>query len=326
MTNLCELNEHQPGYWEAADRLYELAVEYGFYVNIVVLVDVNDVSDSERESFLHSWVERYGKHQATILSLTNEPYQNGFEDVLDDRLIDYAGWVRDFLGHRDFIIGDAKDGDDLDASKETTEQSIEVARHVNIIVLHNSRMGGCEVQPDGRLRRYIDHLEGFYDIMREVHKVNRGACGFHEESMGHASQRWVPLGNGKTYEREYDPDCAVAAALTSEFAELAYCYHYISEQDDGTPGLEDIGRILQHFPAGWQYRNDSWAGSCTRGMTWVGGKARSYCQTDGPNAGQLGYGTNNGDVTWANGYSPDEALYETSKCKVYKASAKHNFV
>lgn len=228
------------------------------------------------------------------------------------------------LGHQDFILGAAADGDNPDASKETIALSRKVAEHVNLIVLHNSRMGGTDPEPgeDGRLRRWIDHLEGFTEVVAECRKVNDRAHGYHEEATGHASVQ-NPSGPGGSYRgREYVADCAVAGNFAAEFCELSYCYHRIRQQDAGTPGLDAIAAVAAHVPAGWIYRNDSWPGSATHGFTWKGGKVRCYLQPDGPHGFVLAYGKTKGTVTWANGYQPTAVLYDGPNATIWRVELK----
>jgi hypothetical protein len=225
--------------------------------------------------------------------------------------------MRDTLGHKDFVIGAAADGDTVDASEETVRLCVEVSKHCNFPATHSSRKGGATPEgTDGRIRRWVDHLEAAYDITLECRKVNPDIRFYQEESMGHASQQYVPIGNGRTYEREYDPECALMAAVTSETAEQIYCYHYISQQDDGTPGLELIGQVLSRYPADWTYKNDSWGGSPSHGFSGGEGKVRHTVRA--PDARTLGY-TRTGPPTiaWSNGYSPREELHRGRYAVVY---------
>ena len=312
--NLFDLNDEQPGYWEAVDRCLELCNAAGFYVNFVIFCDAQNMTKEQKRAFLDKVLARYNTHPGIIWALANEWYQNGFSSYTE--LFEFADVMASVLGHRDFIISDARDGDDPDASEETKEETDEIANHCNIVVLHSSRKGGATPEPS-RLRRWVDHLEGFYDVLQHV---GGGVFGYHEEPMGHASQQWVPLPNGKTYEREYNLDCAIAGAFTSLCAELAYCYHRVSEQDDGTPGLDIIGDVLNKinftFDPAFRYLNDSWPGSPSRGFTWRGGKVRHL--VNGVEGITLAYGSEKGTVSWANGYAPIDTLYDGAQCTLWK--------
>jgi len=320
--NLFDLHDGLPGYWEAIDEAVALCNAGGFYAILVIGVDMNGMSTERRRAFFAAVRARYAKHAGVLPALSNEAYQNGWSGALDPFLLEEARLWAEAAGHRDFIIGDARDGDDPDASAETIAETRRLATHANILVIHDSRKGGAapESGGEGRLRRHIDHTEGFFDVMVEARRVNPNAAGFHEERMGHASQRWVPIPGRNPYEREFDADCAVAAALTAHMTGTGDCYHRISEQDDGTPGLEAIGRLLTDMPSdpSWSYRNDSWAGSATSGFTWKGGKVRTW--TNGVDAYVLAYGQQKGTVTWANGFRPvGDPLYDGPNCTVWKA-------
>lgn len=343
--NLFDLHHEQAGYWAAVQRCLLLGAEYGVYVQLVIFCDAQEefvLTAEERASLdermrkllarqrrrayfdeVLRTVDSWGATLDVILwSLSNEPYQNGFSGPLDPELLEYAEDLAHFLSHRDFIIGDARDGDDPDASKETLAESQEIAKRCNIVVLHSSRKGDANPEPGNRLRRWIDHLEGFYDIVLECRKINPRVVGYHEEAMGHASVKEVPLPNGRVYQREYDPQCALAGALTSESAGIAYCYHRIATQDAGTPGLDLIARALATYPVGWHYLNDSWAGSPSHGFTWKAGKVRHYVSPDGTEARTLAYGEVKGDVTWANGFAPEQPpVIDLEHVTVWKVKA-----
>lgn len=326
--NLFPLDGTQPGYWDAVNWVYETLTNAGCYFNPVFIVDrrrqaengewITLLSDADTDAWVATWRDWCRGKAGVLPALVNEPEQpwQGYSGPTDARLIRYAEDCAAAWGHKDFILGAAPDGNDPDASKETIALSKEVARYVNFIVLHSSRQGGANVQPDGRLRRWIDHLEGFVDVIDACRSVNPHAHGFHEEPMGHASVQHVPIGPGKTYEREYDPECALAAAATSEFCGLSYCYHYIRQQDAGTPGIDLIGAALTRFPGGGEYFNDHWTGSPSDGFTWEGGKVRHY-DYGGGRFGDLAYGTKKGTVNWRSGYDPGTPVVDLPKITIW---------
>jgi hypothetical protein len=300
--NLFDLKPSQSGYWEAVATVDEQATARGLYVEWVIFADAQMVmpDQSDRQAFVHAVVDHLGTSPGALFQLANEPTFNGFDGALDPQLLALADQLASRLGHRDFSIGDPPDGDDVDASAETMAETKELARHSTIVVLHSSRKGGAQPADDGRLRRWVDHLEGYIDIIEQCGAVKGG----HDEPMGHASQQWVPLPGGKTYERESNAAVALAAAATAHFIGCGYCFHYISEQDDGVPGLDLIGQYIVPIPVDpvWQYYNDSWVGSATAGFTWQGGKCRTW--SNGHEAYVLIYGTAKGSITWAAGWAP----------------------
>ncbi len=317
MTNLCDLHGDLSGYWPAVERTKQLCNEVGAYANFVIGVDLNGWTHAQMWQWYETWKVRYGKDPGVLLSLFNEPYQNGVKDATDPFVLEMARDLAAYCGHKDFIIGDARDGDNPDASKETIEQSKKLAEYTNMLVLHNSRLGGAQVAPDGRLRRYLDHLEGFFDVIAETHKVNPNTVGIHEEPYGQASERWVPIPGRSPYEREADWQCATIAAVSSELCGLYYCYHYVSEQNDGTPGLDVIGKLLSGFvlTPNDVYRNDSWSGSATSGFSWRGGKCRS--NVNGIDGRVIVYGTDKGSVDFVN-YNNRELIADAPNFQFYK--------
>lgn len=343
--NLFQLDGRDPGYDDAWDFVRDECKRQGVYFSPVIFVDnykevakpgggtemVPLITIEEQDAWFDKLTTRADVRDPVYLwSIVNEPEQKwqGFKDAVDPRLLRYADLLAERLGHRDFIIGAAPDGDDPDASKDTIEQSVMLAQHCNIVTLHSSRKDGYFPVPGGRWRRWIDHLESFSDVIAACRKVNRRTHGYHEEPPGHASVESVPIPGG-VYHREWDPEAALAGALTAEFTGMGYCYHRIRSQDPGTPGLNLIAAVVADVPAGWGYLNDSWAGSPSRGFTdsagsKVEGKVRHYVRPGGGEARTLAY-SNTGvpTVAWANGYTPQvPPLYDGQKVAVWADAAR----
>lgn len=310
--NLFELDHRQPGYWEAADRVLALITAVGARAEYVACCDAQDLPLDERRTYLATLCTRYRNNPAFILQIANEPFKNGWSGALDSGLLALAEVAASILGHRDFSIGDPQDGDNEDASAETVRACVELAKRSNIIVMHSSRAG--DAQPSGeRFRRWIDHMEGFYDAIAECHKVNPNAWGCHDEPMGFADAPFVA-----GHVRETDPEAALAGELTAQMIGCGFTYHYIAFQNDGTPGLDLLKQFTSGLPVdpAWTYRNDSWQGAATRGYNgW--GKVRTW--TDGQHAFVLASGTNKGIITWANGFNPDQTLYDGAHVALYHA-------
>lgn len=303
--NLFRLTPDDPGYMVALAQLQRHMGDRGLYMNLCVFPDAQILypNASDRLRVLQALLANFGTNVGIIWELANEPWQNGWSGATDPALLDLAHHAKAALGHSDFIIGDPRDGDDPDASAETVAESRALARIVNLLALHSSRKGGANTDGD-RMRRWVDHLEGAYDIVQEAKKVNGRAYLIQIEPMGHASQQWVPIPGRNPYEREFDGEVALSGASTALFANLGYTYHRIAAQDPGVPGQDLIARFLADVPTGngWVYRNDSWDGSATRGFS-CKGKVRSW--VNGTSGFVIAYG--NGShctITWANGYTP----------------------
>lgn len=314
-TSLFDLNHHQDGYWEAVAECVRRCNAAGVRVELVIFCDTKDMPADERRDFLGQVLARYAQHQGVVLQIVNEPgqiMQGNWSGPTDSELLSYADIVASACGHRDFSIGDAADGSDPDASAETAAQCVELAKRSNIIVLHSSRDGGV-ASIDDRFRRWIDHMEGFYDIVSQCRAVNPNAWGFHDEPMGFAGQTPV-----QGHDRETDPQAALAGELTAQMIGCGFTYHYISEQNDGTPGLDLCGQFVPDLPAdpSWSYRNDSWQGSATRGYSGFG-KVRTW--TNGASAFVLASGASKGSVNWANGFSPRETKYDGQNMTLWYA-------
>lgn len=303
-----------PGWQAAIQYCVDQAKARGLRTEINILADAQALSRQAREDLVARCAAIWGHDPAVVFRIANESYGNGFQaDGLDPELWDLADLLARAIGHRDFLISDVPDGDDPDASASTIAGLVAMARHSNLPCLHPSRKGGA-ANSDGRMRRYVDHEEGAADILPPMHDVNPDAVLVLDEPMKNASQRFVPVGGGKLYECEYVEGCAVAGALSGWFATGAHTYHYIFEQDRGTPGLEVLGRLLRAIPYGpsWRYLNDTWAGSATNGFDgW--GKVRTY--TDGQTFYVLAEGRARGTVRWTGHVNPAtlETLYDFSR-------------
>jgi hypothetical protein len=312
--NLFHLTPDMAGFEEAWRFVQTEANARGIYVLLCVLPDAAHLypTEAERERILRKVLAQIGP--GVIVQLQNEPWNshNGYSSAADLKLLQLATIAAQVLGHRDFIIGDPKDGDDLDASAETVAEAKVLARHSNILALHSSRKGGANVGADGRLRRWVDHLEGFFDVVSAASSsVGRKVFGVHDEAMGHASIQFVPLPNGGRYEREWDPDVAIAAGMTARLSGLLYVYHRIAQQNDGTPGLEQLGALIAQIPAGPEcsYRNDSWTGAPSRGFSWNQKVRHWVC---GNRAWTLAYGLDRtGTITFVDGWRVVKTLYES---------------
>jgi hypothetical protein len=299
------LTPDDPGYGDSLTWLLEQAAARGLYIEFVFFADAQILypRDADRERILRYLAGRVRAEHGVIPSLANEAFKNGWAEADDPKLLALADLAASILGHRDFIISDPQDGDNVDASLETMEKSVRIARHANIVALHSSRMGGS--QPDGaRLRRWVDHLEGFVDLLQYVSSaVKRQVAGVHNEPMGQASRC---LDN-----RECDGEVSLAGALTALKAGAGYTYHRIAAHDPATPGLDLIGQIAPLLPPGpeCQYQNDSIGDSATRGFTWRG-KVRSW--VCGSRGFVLAYGLDGtGSVTWANRWQPARVIYQS---------------
>lgn len=313
LVNLVDFTHYVPGWRLAISHCVGEAAARGMRTEINILADAQVLDASDRITLVRACAENWGDDPAVIFRIANESYQNGFAaGGLDPELWDLADVLETFIGHRDFLISDVPDGDAPDASKETIAGLVEMARHSNLPCVHPSRKGGAANDSD-RMRRYVDHEEGFSDSLPPIHAVNPDAVLVLDEPMKNASQRFVPVPTG-VYECEYVEGCAVAGALSGWFATGAHTYHYIAEQDPGTPGLAVLGRLMAQIPygPGWRYLNDTWAGAATDGFTgW--GKVRTY--TDGQTFYVLAEGRQRGTVNWTGHVNPGtlQTLYDFSR-------------
>jgi hypothetical protein len=312
MRILCDYHPDQPGYWESLDWVVAQGATRGLRTQLTAGADWQPLDQETRRQRVTALVARYGQDPRVLLRVANEPRGNGWSGDLDPAYLDLCRWTRSLLGHGDFLVGDPADGDDPDASKGTVQALATLAGYANLVALHPSRNKGAANDGD-RMRRHVDHAEGTADALPDMRRVNPNAVLVLDEMMGNASVRWVPIPGRAPYEREYVEGCAVAGQVTAFFATGSANYHYIAEQDAGTPGLAASGDLLAQFPygPGWRYLNDTWGGSATHGFDgWS--KVRTY--TDGTTAYVLAEGRRRGNITWVT-FDPltREVLYDYSR-------------
>lgn len=300
------------GYWDAIDRAVALANARDLRVNLCAFADAQIVvpDANERRRWLRQFAEYVSATPGAVLQIANEPAFNGWSEADDPGLVELATIAVEILGHRDLSIGDPLDGDDPEASAQTVERLITLSRLANIGVLHSSRK-----EDPSRYRRWVDHLEGIVDVMPQLAP---GTTIVHDEPMG--------AGPFQPEKRDDDPDAFVGAEFTAACCELGYTYHWIPEEaaEGGLrvhqlPGLEALGTILHDVPASpdWTYRNDSWAGAPTDGITWIGrpGKVRNLVR--GMQAWTVAYGEADFDsVQWRPGWTPRE-IYAGPRVRVW---------
>jgi len=297
-------------YWQALERVVTLANDRGLHIELCCFADAQVVvPDANRR---REWIRQFGgfirQHPGVIAQVANEPFKNGWSEADDPALLELAEILAGELGHRDFSIGDPMDGDDPDASAQTTAKTVTLAMRANVVVLHSSRK-----EDSARYRRWVDHLEGVTEILPSL---RTGVAFVHDEPMGAGTVRV----DGK---RDVEPDAFIAAQMTAACCGLGYTYHWIPEEGglvEQLPGLLS-STFLADVPCSpdWRYLNDSWPGSPTHGVRTIGtpGKIRSL--VNGNQAWTLAYGDIDYDsIAWTPPFSARELVYDGARAKVWK--------
>lgn len=294
--NLFDLQPSQPGYWSAADRAVTFAWERGLYSELCLFADAQHVmpAHADRIALTRDFAAFCREHETVLLpQLVNEPTFNGFESAVDPRLLSLADLFKAEVGHLDFSIGDPMDevtdestGEPLGAALRT------LAAHSNVLVLHGDRKEDSAIYA-----RWVNHLKGFEDFRSHV---RQGVALLHDEPMGMAGARDVPLPNGHTYRREDRADALVAAACVSAILQIGFTTHYISAQDDRVPGLMEsaVAALIPQRPD-MRYVNAGLPGSpIVRFNGWD--KVRTC--TDGVEGWAVAYGVRKGALMWGDGW------------------------
>lgn len=289
-----------PGYADARARLVAEANRRGLYVEWCLFADAQIVVPDAGER--RRWLEEFGRfcqgQPGIVPQLVNEAFQNGWQEADDEDLLELADVFAGIVGHRDFSISDPVDGDNPDASAETTARIIRTARHANIVVLHPDRRFAIG---DKRWRRWVDHLEGMFDV---TPGLGPNVAYVIDEPIG-AAPAAIP---GR---RDNDPDAFIAAQFVAACCGFGLNYHKIDSEIavEQLPGFYEAAAVLAQVPCApeWQYRNDSWPGAPTAGIRWSGQEGKLRSLVAGDRAWTVAYGGTDADfasITWRPGWTP----------------------
>ncbi len=273
--NLGPVDYRSPGYWPAVERTYAELTARGLYTSFTCYGYAEIVpDDATYRSLTRDYAQFAKAHPGVILRLANEPYKNGWTNADDPRLLELADITAEVLGHRDFGIGDAGDGN-IPVIQTTLE-------HCNIALVHPDR---SEPQ-DGRYRRWVDHLKSSAE-MREQFRAD--AAFVFDEPMG--------AGVRQLGKRDDDPDALLAAMIVSEFLGCGFTYHWIPEEHafpaNALPGMNEFGSLASDIPItpDWQFSNSEPVAT----IEWTGlvGKTRNTLR------GQQAWSVAYGEADWA---------------------------
>lgn len=305
---LDSFSPHFRGYWEAMDHTYRLVTDRGMYLELCFFADAQTiVPDTQMR---RTWMTQFGdfcrERPCIIPQCANEAFKNGWSDCDDPALLELAEILATRLGHRDFSISDPA-GEQGEGGSVVKDKLVMLSHHSNICVIHSDRSQHGDTK---RWRRWIDHLEGFTDVMAEM---RQGTALVHDEPMG-AGPQYV---DGR---RDNDPDAFVAAQMVSLCCGLGYTYHWIVGEGLDAANLPGIaGELMPAIPITpeWRYYNDSWLGSPTEGITWHGleGKLRHLVRNN--QAWSVAYGDGDwNSVRWRPGWSP-RVVHQSQRVSVW---------
>lgn len=272
------------GYEAALLKTIQLANERGLYVELCCYgaaeFFANDM-DYSMATELYATIAK--AHPGVIIRLANEPYKNGWTNADDPRLLALADFTASILGHRDFAVGDAGDGN--------VPVLQTVAQHCHVALVHPDR---TDDPNDARFRRWVDHLKSSAEMLEQLPATT--AFVFDE-----------PMGAGvRVYgKRDDDPDALLAAMLVSECLGVGYTYHWIAEEQafaaDALPGMtgfDAVRRDLPNDPA-WAFSNSTPVAT----IEWAGkvGKTRNMIKDN--SAWSVAYGEADwNSLTWNTGW------------------------
>lgn len=242
--------------WDAASRAVVLAAERGLYTEACLFADAQDLfpSSADRQVIMREFGDWCAAHPTVIPQVANEPFKNGWTGATDPALLYLAQMLEARLGTRLFSIGDPNDYVEIDPATGKPYEDCRplrgwlelLAERSHILVLHAERKG-----KDSRYAGWVDHLKGFDEVYDNPLKKFR----WHDEPMGAAS----------TYQdgrRDDRADAHRAAILCAAVMGMGYTYHYISEQDDATPGMDGflLSRQISQDPS-YRFHNAGTGGA-----------------------------------------------------------------
>jgi hypothetical protein len=284
--NLGPVDYRSPGYWPAVERTYAELTSRGLYTSFTCYGYAEIIpDDATYQSLTRDYAQFAKANPGVIIRLANEPYKNGWTNADDPRLLELADIAAEVLGHRDFGIGDAGDGN-IPVIQTTLE-------HCNIALVHPSRDEDSSIY-----RRWVNHLKSSAE-MRD--KWRSDAAFVFDEPMG-AGVR-IP---GR---RDDDPDALLAAMVVSEFLGCGFTYHQIPEEHafpaDALPGLNEFGTLAADIPItpDWQFSNSVPVAT----IEWSGLPGKTRNTLSGKKAWSVAYGEADwNSLGWTAGYHATE--------------------
>lgn len=287
--SLGPVDHRQPGYWEALHRTVNLANSYGMYVELCCYGAAEFIQDDDEYRRLTIQYAQFAlDREGVFIRIANEPYKNGWTNADDPRLLELANLTAGILGHKDFAIGDAGDGNI--PVLQTTLQ------HCNVALVHPDR----KESHDDRWRRWVDHIKASAEMKEQL---RADAAFVFDEPMG--------AGARQEARRDDDPDALLAAHLVAQFCNCGYTYHWIPEENafhpDQLPGLSGFARLARYLPItpDWKFSNTI----PVEAITWSGKVGKTRNTLSGNKAWTVAYGEADWDSRlWTPGYTPTDVL------------------
>ena len=299
--NAFDLSPTMPGYRDAFDRTVTLASERGLYLETVLFADAQIVmpDPNARRAYTAMAAEWCRQYPTVLPQIANEPYKNGWDSSTDPALLQLAAMFEADYG-RPFSIGDPPDVvTDPPTGNPLHDDLAKLAGQSSVLVLHPDRSSS------GQWARWVDHLKGFEEVYDNPH----GDYRIHDETMGAAS---VTTGS-----RDSRPDAHLAASLVCAVMGIGFTYHYVSETDDSTPGL-DLCALQAKIPASPNFRfyNANPSGPV---VTTFSGPDKVRCCSDGAGAWAVAYGyPGDWKINWMEGWKPT-LVHKSDSVQLWRA-------
>lgn len=276
------------GYWEALEHTRRLLNERNLYMHLTCFgAQEFFTNDTQYEEATRRYAEFTRDNPGVFLHLANEPFKNGWTNADDPRLLHLADVAASILGHRDFAVGDAGDGN--------VPVLQAVAQHCNVALVHPDR---TDDPNDSRFRRWVDHIKASAEMKDELPFTS--AFVFDE-----------PMGAGaRVYgKRDDDPDAHLAAMLVAEWCDAGYTYHWIPEENafqvGNLPGMAGFDALRRDLPIDpdWGFSNSI----PVKDIVWTGKIGKTRNTINGQDAWSVAYGEADwNSLTWNAGWFAQE--------------------
>lgn len=306
--NLFDLHPAMLSYWDALEVVVLFANARGLYVEFCLFADAQMVMPRhvDRVQFTLDMAKFCKGRPGVIAQLANEPRKNGWAEADDPALFDLAHVFKSVAPDVLLSIGDPADYVKKGEEPEPLQGRLaRLAKASDILVLHGERKS-----QDSRYAGWVDHLKGFHGVYSNPLRRYR----IHDEPMGAA-------GVSIDSKRDHRPGAHRAAALVCAVMGIGFTYHYISAQDDATPGMDGqkFAAMIPQTPD-FHFRNAGTTGSCVDAFK---GWDKVRTCDNGREGWAVAYGppeqASERRITWASGWRHDYTVAVDPDVHLYRA-------
>ena len=275
-------------YWVALETVITEAAAKQLYVELVVFCDTAELmpTPKRRRAHFERILTLAQAHPNVLVQIANEARKNGWQEADAPELLSLARLAKARAPDVTLSVSDPLDGGTEGGDTRHNEiQRRLAAAGADYLVEHSDRRD----PEDGRFRRWVDHLEGFWDLRGFIGRP----IGFiHDEPMGSAAVRQLNRRDNSVV--AHTAGACVGAMMGG------YTFLKRSEEDNSAPGLMESA-VCADIPGSpdFVYINATIAGSPVATF-----RDFDKCRTisNGADGWVLCYGRREGPVTFREGW------------------------